>query len=149
MNVVIVEDDINMRKSLEFALGDYDEFKVKCFKSALDALKKMPADTDIIVTDINMPGLDGFDFIRELNGRYDVIIMTGNATLNRAIESVRLGVRDFLTKPFEIETLVTAIRRVKELREKTAANSNLNVENASGGDSNLNNRSVSWRKIFR
>ncbi len=139
MNVVIVEDDINMRKSLEFALGDYDEFKVKCFKSALDALKKMPADTDIIVTDINMPGLDGLDFIRELNGRYDVIIMTGNATLNRAIESVRLGVRDFLTKPFEIETLVTAIRRVKELREKTAANSNLNVENASGGDSNLNN----------
>ena len=39
--VSIVEDDINMRKSLEFALSEYEEFEIKCFKSALDALKKM------------------------------------------------------------------------------------------------------------
>ena len=37
MNIVIVEDDINMRKSLEIALGDYDEFNVKAYKSALEA----------------------------------------------------------------------------------------------------------------
>ena len=118
MNIVIVEDDINMRKSLEFALGDYDEFNVKSYKSASEALKKLDENTDLIVTDINMPGLDGLEFIKALGGKYDVIIMTGNATLNRAIESVRLGVRDFLTKPFDVETLVTAIKRVNLLSIK-------------------------------
>lgn len=118
MNIVIVEDDINMRKSLEIALGDYDEFNVKAYKSALEALKKLDDNVDIIVTDINMPGLDGLEFIKELGGKFDVIIMTGNATLSRAIESVRLGVKDFLTKPFDVETLVTAIKRTKVLSQK-------------------------------
>lgn len=118
MNIVIVEDDINMRKSLEIALGDYDEFNVKAYKSALEALKKLDDNVDIIVTDINMPGLDGLEFIKELDGKFDVIIMTGNATLSRAIESVRLGVKDFLTKPFDVETLVTAIKRTKVLSQK-------------------------------
>ena len=121
MNVVIVEDDINMRKSLEIALGDYEEFSVKSYKSATEALKKLSSDTDVIVTDINMPGMDGLEFIKELDGKYDVIIMTGNATLNRAIESVRLGVKDFLTKPFDIDTLATAIKRTSLITQKTKA----------------------------
>ena len=58
-----------------------------------------------------MPGMDGIEFIKELNGRYEVIIMTGNATLSRAIESIHLGVKDFLLKPFDIDTLVNAIKR--------------------------------------
>ncbi|WP_086228713.1 sigma-54-dependent transcriptional regulator [Campylobacter sp. P0109] len=119
MNVVIVEDDINMRKSLEIALGDYNEFNVKSYKSATEALKKLSNDTNVIVTDINMPGMDGLEFIKELGGKYDVIIMTGNATLNRAIESVRLGVKDFLTKPFDIDTLATAIKRTSAITQKT------------------------------
>ena len=127
MNVVIVEDDINMRKSLEIALGDYEEFSVKSYKSATEALKKLSSDTDIIVTDINMPGMDGLEFIKELDGKYDVIIMTGNATLNRAIESVRLGVKDFLTKPFDIDTLATAIKRTNILTQKSKAKKPSNI----------------------
>lgn len=127
MNVVIVEDDINMRKSLEIALGDYEEFNVKSYKSATEALKKLSSDTDVIVTDINMPGMDGLEFIKELDGKYDVIIMTGNATLNRAIESVRLGVKDFLTKPFDIDTLATAIKRTNILTKKSKAKKPSNI----------------------
>ncbi|MDY3133457.1 MAG: sigma-54 dependent transcriptional regulator [Campylobacter lanienae] len=127
MNVVIVEDDINMRKSLEIALGDYEEFSVKSYKSATEALKKLSSDTDIIVTDINMPGMDGLEFIKELDGKYDVIIMTGNATLNRAIESVRLGVKDFLTKPFDIDTLATAIKRTNILAQKSKTKKPSNI----------------------
>ncbi|EAK1415897.1 sigma-54-dependent Fis family transcriptional regulator, partial [Campylobacter coli] len=67
-----------------------------------------------------MPGIDGLEFIKACENKYDFIIMTGNATLNRAIEAVRLGVKDFLTKPFDIETLVEAIKRAKVIREKTA-----------------------------
>ncbi|EJD3109350.1 sigma-54-dependent Fis family transcriptional regulator, partial [Campylobacter coli] len=102
------------------ALGEYEEFQIKSYKSATEALKKIDSDTDLIITDINMPGIDGLEFIKACENKYDFIIMTGNATLNRAIEAVRLGVKDFLTKPFDIETLVEAIKRAKVIREKTA-----------------------------
>ena len=120
MNLVIVEDDINMRKSLEIALGEYEDLKIKSYKSAVEALKKIEENTDLVITDINMPGMDGIEFIKELNGKFDVIIMTGNATLNKAIESMRLGVKDFLTKPFDAETLYQAIKRTQILKQKSS-----------------------------
>ena len=129
MNIVIVEDDINMRKSLEFALAEYKEFTVKTYKSAIDALKKIDSSTDLIVTDINMPQMDGIEFIKELDGRYDIIVITGNATLNRAIESVRLGVKDFLTKPFEVDTLVDAIKRQVKISKKIKTTSQTDKTN--------------------
>lgn len=117
MKIAIVEDDINMRKSLEIAMGDYDEFEIVSFKSAKDALPKLDDSFDLIVTDINMPGMDGIEFVKTLNGKYEVIIMTGNATLQKAIDSIQLGVKDFLLKPFEIETLIEAIKRSHKVQE--------------------------------
>jgi len=118
MKIAIVEDDINMRKSLEIALGDYDDFEVKTFRNAKEALKKLDESYDLVISDITMPGMNGIEFVEALNGRYDVIIITGNATLGRAIESIRLGVSDFLTKPFEVETLVEAIRRSQKVQAR-------------------------------
>lgn len=118
MKIAVVEDDINMRKSLEIALKEYDEFEVKTFKNARDALKKIDDTFDLVVTDITMPGMNGIEFLSELGGRYEAIIITGNATLNTAIDSIRLGVKDFITKPFEIETLVEAIKRSQKVQKK-------------------------------
>ncbi len=115
MKIAIVEDDISMRKSLEIAFKDYPEFEVKTFKSGVDALKHMDTSFELIVTDINMPKMDGIEFIKKIDFKCDIIIMTGNATLNRAVESMRLGVKDFLTKPFDIETLVESIRRSSQV----------------------------------
>jgi two-component system NtrC family response regulator len=117
LKIAIVEDDINMRKSLEIAMSDYEEFEIVTFKSAKDALPKLDESFDLIVSDINMPGMDGIEFVKELGGRYEVIIMTGNATLQKAIDSIQLGVKDFLLKPFEIETLITAIKRSHKVQE--------------------------------
>jgi len=126
MKIAIVEDDINMRKSLEFALKEYDEFEVVCYKNAIEALKKINDDIELVITDINMPGMDGIEFINKLDNKFDIIVITGNATLNRAIESVRLGVKDFLTKPFEIDTLVDAIKRNVKIRAKVSKASEIN-----------------------
>ncbi|WP_291952790.1 sigma-54 dependent transcriptional regulator [Campylobacter sp.] len=135
MNLVIVEDDINMRKSLEIALGEYEEFKIKTYKSATEALKKLDNDVDLIITDINMPGIDGIEFVQACENKYDFIIITGNATLNRAIEAVRLGVKDFLVKPFDINTLVTAIKRTKIIQEKISKkNTKKNEKKEAGSD---------------
>ena len=118
MKIAIVEDDINMRKSLEIALSDYDDFEVKTFRNAKEALKKLDDSFNLVISDITMPGMDGIEFVQKLEGKYDVIIITGNATLGRAIESIRLGVSDFLVKPFEVETLVEAIRRSQKVQDR-------------------------------
>jgi two-component system NtrC family response regulator len=117
VKIAIVEDDINMRKSLEIAMSDYKEFEVVTFKNAVDALKKLDNSFDLVITDINMPKMDGIEFVKELNGRYEVIIMTGNATLTRAIESIHLGVKDFLLKPFDVDDLVGAIKREDKIQK--------------------------------
>ena len=117
MKIAIVEDDINMRKSLEIAMSDYKEFEVVTFKNAVDALKKLDDSFDLVITDINMPKMDGIEFVKELNGRYEVIIMTGNATLTRAIDSIHLGVKDFLLKPFDVDDLVGAIKREDKIQK--------------------------------
>lgn len=117
MKIAIVEDDINMRKSLEIAMSDYKEFQIKTYKNAKDALKSLDESFDLIITDINMPGMDGIEFVKTLNGQFEVIIMTGNATLQRAIESIHLGVKDFLLKPFDVDTLVAAIKREDKVQK--------------------------------
>jgi len=116
VKIAIVEDDINMRKSLEIAMSDYPEFEIKTFKNAVDALKNLDDSFDLVITDINMPKMDGIEFVKELNGKFEVIMMTGNATLQRAIESIHLGVKDFLLKPFDVDDLVNAIRREDKIQ---------------------------------
>ena len=118
MKIAIVEDDINMRKSLSLALKE-EGYDVVEFRDAINALKKLDDSIDLIITDITMPKMDGIEFVKKLNGRYEVIMITGNASLDRAIECIRLGVKDFLTKPFELEDLIKAIERKKIYNEKT------------------------------
>jgi len=137
VKIAIVEDDINMRKSLELAMVDYKEFEVITYKNAVDALKKLDDSFDLVITDINMPKMDGIEFVKELNGRFEVIIMTGNATLTRAIESIHLGVKDFLLKPFEIDDLIGAIKREDKIQkvQKCAPKSKKNINSGFLGKS--------------
>lgn len=111
MKIAIVEDDINYRKSLETAFEDYPEYEIVSFKNPKDALKKLDESFELIITDINMPQMDGLSFLQELNGKYEAIVITGNASVQNAIKSIRLGVKDFLIKGFEIEELIQAIKR--------------------------------------
>jgi len=115
LKVAIVEDDINMRKSLELALKDL--YELKTFKNPVEALKKLDDSYDVIVTDINMPKMDGIEFIKQTPFPANFIIITGNATLNKAVETLRLGVKDFITKPFEIDELVAAINNASKVIE--------------------------------
>lgn len=123
MKIAIVEDDINMRKSLEIALSAYDKYEVKTFRNAVLALKELDDTYDLIVTDITMPKMDGIEFLQKLDNRYEAIVITADATLNRAVEALRLGAKDFLTKPFEIEDLVKAINRSYKVKNKIAKTS--------------------------
>ena len=122
MKLAIVEDDINMRKSLSLALKS-EGYEVVEFRNAIDALKKLDDSVNIIISDITMPKMNGIEFVKKLDGKFEVILITGNATLNKAIEALRLGVKDFLTKPFEIEDLIEAINRKQKVKEVTKGKS--------------------------
>ncbi|CBG40136.1 sigma-54-dependent transcriptional regulator [Helicobacter mustelae] len=117
MKVAIVEDDINMRKSLELFFADVKELEVITFKNPRDALKALDDSFELVITDINMPQMDGLEFLAKLNKKYEAIVITGNATLNKAVESIRLGVADFFQKPFEPELLLEAVLRTKKFLE--------------------------------
>lgn len=117
MKIAIVEDDINYRKSLETAFEDYPEYEVVSFKNPKDALKKLDDSFEVVITDINMPQMDGLSFLQELNGKYEAIVITGNASVQNAIKSIRLGVKDFLIKGFEIEALIEALQRTHRLSQ--------------------------------
>lgn len=95
-------------------------------RQALDAFRADPA--DLIVTDIKMPGMDGIRFmeaLRELDPEVPVIVVTGFATTDIAIDALRLGAMNFLRKPFRTSELVAvvtkAVRVKKILRRKRDA----------------------------
>ncbi|WP_394954445.1 sigma-54-dependent transcriptional regulator [uncultured Helicobacter sp.] len=123
MKICIVEDDINYRKSLEIAFNDCPDYEIKSFKNAREALKAIhtlqhtPEDFDVIITDINMPQMDGLQFLHELEGKYTSIVITGNASVQNAIKAIRLGVKDFLVKGFSFEELVQTLENLKKERE--------------------------------
>jgi len=149
MKIAIVEDDINMRKSLEIALLEYDEFKINTFKNAKDALKKVDSSYDLIITDITMPGMDGIEFLTKLDGKFEAIVITGNATVNRAIDALRLGVKDFITKPFEIDTLVQAIQRSQRVQKVQKSTKSNTVSKASSSNKDFVGRSKSLDKVLK
>jgi DNA-binding NtrC family response regulator len=91
-------------------------FAVSTAASARDALALLAAATvDLLVTDVRMPGLSGMDLVREVRERHpgiEIIVITGYATIEGAVEALQLGAWDYLAKPFTDEELFQAVRRV-------------------------------------
>lgn len=112
--VYVIDDDPAMRDSLDFLLASAG-FEVRLFESAQLFLSELPGiQGGCVVTDIRMPGLDGMELLRHLNGmpatqRLPVIIMTGHGDVPLAVEAMKLGALDFLEKPFEDERLIGMI----------------------------------------
>lgn len=115
--VHVVDDDEAVRQSLAFCLGS-SGFAVRLYESAqpfLDALDELP--TGCVLTDIRMPGIDGMELLRRINGsgkRLPVIVMTGHGDVRLAVEAMKLGAMDFIEKPCDDEVLLQAIQSAFE-----------------------------------
>ncbi|MCC6641514.1 MAG: sigma-54-dependent Fis family transcriptional regulator [Deltaproteobacteria bacterium] len=86
--------------------------------AALESLDRAPADA--VLLDLVMPGRSGFDFLREVSQRPNpppVVVVTATSSVSSAVEAMRLGAVDYVTKPFEIDALR---RRVRSLLERRA-----------------------------
>lgn len=119
MRVVLVDDEAMVLKSVEAALAEYG-FKVTPFKEPQKALDWIAANgADIVITDIRMPQLDGFDVlkkVKEIDPNCDVIFITAHGQMDIAIRAIRGGVTDFFEKPFSTQALCAAMERTRRFR---------------------------------
>jgi DNA-binding NtrC family response regulator len=85
--------------------------------SAIQALQRSKGRFGLVVTDLNLPGADGFAVLqaaRQANASCYVVIITGYASLDSAIQAVRVGAYDYLTKPFSLGQLDVILRRITD-----------------------------------
>jgi DNA-binding NtrC family response regulator len=130
--VLIIEDDAQMRDMLAISLRRSD-FEAITSESATAGLEVLQGSKfDVVVTDINMRGLDGIEFCRRVAGTHPdlpVIVITAFGSMDTAIAALRAGAVDFIPKPFELEALTAAVQRALEPRGRSAAVEELQKEN--------------------
>ena len=117
MKVLLVEDDQWIRDSLRrfFANENCALMAVETGEDALEIIKDK--DCDIIITDYRLPGMDGLAFLKkaqDINAQVKKILLTAYMTEAVISEAFRLGVHEFIEKPFSTEDLEEALARILE-----------------------------------
>jgi DNA-binding NtrC family response regulator len=136
-NIVVLDDEENMGKILSKVLS-LEGFHVVVFtdpKAALEYLAQTP--TDLVLSDIRMPGLSGQEVlarIRQLGLACEVIMMTAFGTIQGAIECVKLGAFDYVTKPFKTDEMLLTISRALETKRLKEMNNALSEAFNKGPD---------------
>jgi DNA-binding NtrC family response regulator len=134
--VLIADDDTAARTALVELLRE-EGFTVRSAADGFKALGQVDDWTpDLVVTDVQMPGMDGIELMRRLRERFEgigIIVMTAHGTVERAVAAMREGADDYLTKPIDVEELLVVMRRVLAAHELQRENARL--KNALTGES--------------
>lgn len=117
MKILIVDDDEGIRVSLKIVLerDGYEVLVAERGAEGIEVVRQFPEDIEMVISDFKMPGMDGLETLTEISRiNHDIIriILTGYATLDRAIETVNLGIDGFLTKPFNNSEIRASIRGI-------------------------------------
>jgi two-component system, NtrC family, response regulator AtoC len=112
--ILVVDDEVKMRRLLEMALKNMGHEVVQAGdgEEALACLGEAPF--DLIMTDLNMPRMNGIQLLRNLRERGEevpVIVLTAFGTIETAVEAMKLGAADYIIRPFEMETVELAVTR--------------------------------------
>jgi len=116
--ILAVDDTAFILSRITDALGKY--YEVVTVNSGARALKYLDkSKPDLILLDIRMPLRDGFDILREIRSMEDrsdipVIMLTGMEDRRYVMESIKLGIRDYILKPFDPSDLLTRVQRILE-----------------------------------
>ena len=117
--ILIVDDELNMRLVLQ-AMLKKEGYAVTTASNGMEALKILKADQmDIVVTDLKMPKLDGMGLLGEIIRDYPsipVIIITAHGTIATAVDALKKGAFDYITKPFEQDELKQVIQKAVKTR---------------------------------
>jgi two-component system, NtrC family, response regulator PilR len=123
--ILIAEDEANLRLVLQKELERLG-YRVQAAPDGEAALRKLEeSNVDVLLCDINMPRIDGMELLRRVHERPnppEVIMLTGQATVETAVEAMKLGAYDYLTKPYRITELDVRVKQAADKRRLRVAN---------------------------
>jgi heterodisulfide reductase subunit A2 len=118
--ILVVDDELIVRDSLKEWLQEED-FSVVTAESGAQALDKLSEESfNLMLTDIKMPGMDGVELLQKAKERYPdlyVLMMTAFATVETAVNAMKIGAHDYLMKPFDPEKMIANVIRIFEETE--------------------------------
>ncbi|MDX1531696.1 MAG: response regulator, partial [Rhodothermales bacterium] len=123
--MLVVDDEQLLHGVLERLLTRHGIRVTSCSSggAAVDVLQREPF--DLVLTDFKMPGMDGFELLAHVRQEYpdlDVVIITGHANVQHAVQAMAHGAVDYLPKPFSTEVLLERVQRlIRRRRERQAA----------------------------
>ena len=152
LRVLVIEDDPPVRDAcLEIARGM--GFATTSADTLNSARAVLPQPVDIVLLDVRLPGGDGLSLLDEIRTRHPsaiVIIMTAYATVDSAVEALRIGAGDYLAKPFTLEDLTSTLERAAERRVFDLEARELRDRLRTGrGQGRLTGRSPGMEKLYR
>ncbi|HRS96835.1 MAG TPA: response regulator, partial [Smithella sp.] len=143
LSILIVEDGQSQREQLRDFLRS-EGHAVSEAENGEKALQSfLKGHFDLILLDYKMPGMDGLEVLKEvkrINPEIDVIIITAYGTIETAVEAMKAGAFDYITKPVDLDELVILVRRVTERRQLIQENKILRED--------LNRHGVTTDKII-
>ena len=115
----VIDDDRDMIELLKEIFSD-DEYSLRCFTSSLKALQALKEEglPDLVLLDLMMPRMDGIAFleqVRKMSASLPVIMITAHGSIETAVEALKKGASEYITKPFSFEELRLAVTNVLEL----------------------------------
>jgi DNA-binding NtrC family response regulator len=117
--ILVVDDDPGILEAFEAFLGKHHDILFAA--NGPDALRVLSTrDVNLVLLDIRLPGMDGMEVLRrmkELNDQTEVVIVTAIKSMKTAIEAIRLGASDYITKPFDTHEILSLINRVMEKQQ--------------------------------
>ena len=121
IKLLIVDDEVKFLESISkrLVLKDFDVTTAVNGKEAIESAEK--GFFDVAVVDFQMPGMDGAQVLRTLKQKHkylEIIMLTGHATVDSAVECTKLGAFKYLEKPYDFENLVETIQEAYEARLK-------------------------------
>jgi len=131
--VLVIDDEAGLRESLSLIL-EMEGYKVECAESAYSGLKLIDdgGNYDFIICDVRMPGMDGIEFLREIQNRdlgSIVIMISAYGTVETSIEAIKYGADDYINKPINSDELILRMRMAEERKTLTRENLYLRREN--------------------
>jgi DNA-binding response OmpR family regulator len=113
MHILIVEDEVRLSRHIASALRDAGHEAVVTHdgETALGKIEEKPF--DLLVLDVGLPGIDGFEVLRRLRAKHmshRVLILTARGELNDRVTGLQLGADDYLAKPFAMQELLARVR---------------------------------------
>jgi DNA-binding NtrC family response regulator len=121
--VLVVDDDRSIRRTLEKLLGS-EGYNVSTAGDGKEALARLATGDDVVLLDLGLPELDGFEVLRAIRERKDapaVVVITARDDMHSTVKAIQLGAYDYLVKPLDVERLKLTVRRAIESREASRA----------------------------